>query len=51
MNENKRFQETIREYLTMITSENQPKKVAVDRGTKSLKKNYAKRKEYKFTLQ
>ena len=39
--------ETVRAFLTMIIEKNRPKKIWVD---KSLK-NYAKLKEYKFTLQ
>ena len=45
--------ETVRAFLTMITKKSRPKKIWVDKETEfagSLK-NYAKLKEYKFTLQ
>ena len=51
--ESKDSKETLRPFLTMITKKNRPKKVWVDNGTEIAGefKNYAKLKEYKFTLQ
>ena len=46
--------ETVRAFLTMITKKNRPKKIWVDKGkelAREFKKNCAKLKEYKFTLQ
>ena len=45
--------ETVRAFLTMITKKNRPKKFGLSREQIFLEKlkNYAKLKEYKFTLQ
>ena len=45
--------ETVRAFLTMITKKNRPRKIGLTRGQNLLEslKNYAKLKEYKFTLQ
>ena len=45
--------ETIRAFLTIITKKNRPKKFALTREQNLLEslRNYAKLKEYKFTLQ
>ena len=45
--------ETVRAVLTMITKKNHPKKIWVDNGTEFTgdSENYAKLKEYKYTLQ
>ena len=46
-------QETVRAFLTMITKTNRHKIFRVENGTEFAGefKNYAKLKEYKFTLQ
>ena len=45
--------ETVRAFFTMITKENRPEQYWLDKGTEVAEslKNYAKLKEYKFTLQ
>ena len=45
--------ETVRAFLSMITKKNQPKKFGLRREQNLLEslKNYAKLKEYNFTLQ
>ena len=45
--------DTVRAFLTMITKQNRPKKIGLTREQNLLEslKNYAKLKEYKFTLQ
>ena len=48
----KEFKETVPPFLTMIVKKNRPKKVGTTREQKLLEslENYAKLKEYKFTL-
>ena len=45
--------ETVRAFLSMITKKNRRKKISVDKRTEFAGefKNYAKQKEYKYTLQ
>ena len=45
--------ETVLAFLTMITKKNRPKKIGLTKEQNLLEslKNYAKLKEYKFTLQ
>ena len=51
--ERKDSKETVRAFFTTITKKNRPKKVGLTREQYLLEslKNYAKLKEYKFTLQ
>ena len=49
----KDFKEKVQAFLTMITKKNHPRRFGLTREQKLLEssKNYAKLKEYKFTLQ